>query len=98
MRCAGGVRLAGNGQGARAGQRCVGSAVKILIDAQKTSRSAMMARTTTGAADRACLGGKSSKGRRMLPRTNRAAFERLPKSRKLFDRGSGRSSIIFAAG
>ena len=75
MRCIGGARRAGNGQGAHTGHRCVGCVVKILIDAkEKTSRSAMMAQTTAGAADRACPGGKSSKGGRMLPRTNRAAF------------------------
>ena len=63
MRCVGGARREENGQGARASHRCVGRTVKILTDAkEKTSRSAMMARTTAGAAARACLGGKSSKG------------------------------------
>ena len=63
MRCVGGARRAGNGQGARASHRCVERAVKILTDTkEKTSRSAMMARMTASAADRACPGGKSSKG------------------------------------
>ena len=68
MRCVGGARWVENGEGARANHRCVRRAVKILTDAkEKTSRLALMARTTAGAAARACLGGKSSNTSGMSP-------------------------------
>ena len=57
MRCVGGARWAVNGQEVRSGQKYVGSAVKTLTDAQENFHSVMMARTTTGAANRVCPGG-----------------------------------------